>query len=199
MGGIGSGNWYRWDRKTTTGEIKSLDIRQLVREGLLEPGKRFGWSWYSDGEKTGYIDIASGHNQITLNYRIREYDDEWEDVNETIKITHTACNLGGSRPWFICPVIGCGQRVAFVYGAGKYFACRHCYDLAYGSQQEDRHSRLQRKIRKLRNKLGAEPYGDDLPKRPKGMHHRTYQQLMWKYHFYNEKVWRSFERLTAKL
>jgi hypothetical protein len=29
-----------------------------------------------------------------------------------------------------------GGRVAILYGAGKYFACRKCYDLTYRSCQE---------------------------------------------------------------
>jgi hypothetical protein len=29
-----------------------------------------------------------------------------------------------------------GRRVAVIYAKGKYFACRHCYDLTYTSCQE---------------------------------------------------------------
>ncbi len=32
MGGIGSGNWYRFDKKTTTGECHSVDVRYLHRK-----------------------------------------------------------------------------------------------------------------------------------------------------------------------
>ena len=32
MGGVGSGNWYRFYKKTTTGEHKSIDVRPLHRE-----------------------------------------------------------------------------------------------------------------------------------------------------------------------
>jgi hypothetical protein len=38
MGGVGSGNWYRFDKKTTTSECHSVDVRYLHREGLLTPG-----------------------------------------------------------------------------------------------------------------------------------------------------------------
>jgi hypothetical protein len=31
-----------------------------------------------------------------------------------------------------------GRRVTKLYGAGRLFACRHCYQLAYASQQRDR-------------------------------------------------------------
>jgi hypothetical protein len=39
MSGVGSGNWYRFDKKTTTGECHSVDVRYLHREGLLKPGQ----------------------------------------------------------------------------------------------------------------------------------------------------------------
>jgi hypothetical protein len=38
MGGVGSGNWYRFDKKTTTGECHSVDVRYLSWGSLLEPG-----------------------------------------------------------------------------------------------------------------------------------------------------------------
>ncbi len=34
MGGVGSGNWYRFDKKATTAECHSVDVRYLHREGL---------------------------------------------------------------------------------------------------------------------------------------------------------------------
>jgi hypothetical protein len=44
------------------------------------------------------------------------------------------CNYGGQRAWFVCPG-GCGRRAAILY-YGNTPACRHCYHLAYESQQE---------------------------------------------------------------
>ncbi len=41
MDGVGSGNWYRFDKKTTTDECHSLDVRDLYREGLLKSGTGF--------------------------------------------------------------------------------------------------------------------------------------------------------------
>jgi hypothetical protein len=34
LGGLGSGNRHRFDKKTTTGECKSLDVGRLYRDGL---------------------------------------------------------------------------------------------------------------------------------------------------------------------
>jgi hypothetical protein len=103
---------------------------------------------------------------------------EWEDVKEPVPLAWTACNFGGERPWFICPGAGCARRVAVLYGPGRYFLCRHCYDLVYESQREDEMTRALRRAQAIRERLGGstnmmEPF----PEKPKGMHHETYWRL----------------------
>ena len=100
----------------------------------------------------------------------------WEDVEQAISFDRTPCNYGGFRTWFLCP--HCRRRVALIYGAGKYFLCRHCYNLTYASQQENRADRLMRKARKIRERLGA---SNDLMEpilfKPKNMHQKTFDRL----------------------
>jgi hypothetical protein len=89
-----------------------------------------------------------------LSYRHRRgLGGEWEDVEEPISLKWTPCNFGGERPWFICPGARCGRRVAILYGPGKYFLCRHCYDLRYESQREDKPHRALRRAQKIRQRL----------------------------------------------
>jgi len=168
MGGEGSGNWYRFDKKTTTGECQSIDVRHLQREGLLKPGRWFSLRWSRAGSETGSIrGVVSRDDrpeQVTLLYRHRSrLGGEWEDVQEPVPLTWTACNFGGERPWFMCPGAGCDQRVAVLYGPGRYFLCRHCYDLVYESQREDKTHRALRRVQKIRERLRgnmsmAEPF-----------------------------------------
>jgi hypothetical protein len=40
MGGVGSGNWYRFYKKTTTGEYQSIDVRHLHRESACSARER---------------------------------------------------------------------------------------------------------------------------------------------------------------
>lgn len=42
MGGIGSRNWYRWDKRYAVEDYRSLDVRRWQQDGLLEPGRWFG-------------------------------------------------------------------------------------------------------------------------------------------------------------
>ena len=93
----------------------------------------------------------------------------------------TACRFGGERPWFVCSVasngVYCGRRVTKLYGAGRLFACRHCYRLAYASQQESAHQRGLGKSQKIRMRLGGSPNMlEAFPDKPKGMHWRTYER-----------------------
>jgi hypothetical protein len=79
---------------------------------------------------------------VTLSYRTKNYwDDDRQDIEQHIGLESTPCHFGGQRRWFLCRAFRngryCGRRVAKLYlGGGRYFACRHCYYLAYGSQHE---------------------------------------------------------------
>ena len=110
-------------------------------------------SWSCGSEQTGSIRYRIEADRMILNYRHRPHGGEWEPVEQVISFDRTSCNYGGHRTWFLCP--RCWKRVAVLYGAGKYFLCRHCYDLAYGSQQESPPFRLLRKAQKIRACLGG--------------------------------------------
>ncbi len=130
-------------------------------------------SWSNGGEQTGFIDYRMEADRMILNYRHRSNGREWEPVEQSITLDRTPCNYGGHRVWFLCP--RCLKRVAVLYGAGKYFFCRHCYNLAYGSQQESRPWRLMRKSRKIRKQLGGSVDMSELfPEKPNNMHWKTY-------------------------
>jgi hypothetical protein len=184
LGGLGSGNRHRFGKKTTTEECRSLDVRRLHREGLLKSGTLFSWGWFRAGQEVASISALVYQDRIVLSYRHRSrVGGEWEEVKEPLSLEWTACNFGGERPWFVCPGVACGRRVAILYGPGKYFLCRHCYDLRYESQRKDKKDRALRRAQKIRRRLGGsanmlEPF----PERPKGMHHDTYMRLFWEHH-----------------
>jgi uncharacterized protein YndB with AHSA1/START domain len=85
MGGAGSGNWYRFDKKATTDECHSVDVRYLHREGLLEPGRWFSLTWSRADRETGSIrGVVEGTQppeRVVLTYRYRSGPGgEWQGV-----------------------------------------------------------------------------------------------------------------------
>jgi len=169
--------------RTTCESCKSIDVRRWQREGRLHAGKYFSWAWACGGEPSGSISVRTERDAVVLMYRSRSWGAaEWKSLEQRVPITWTACHLGGQRPWFICSVYSggryCGRRVAVLYGAGELFACRHCYGLAYTSQQEAPMHRALSQAQKIRMRLGGSAsLFDVFPEKPKGMHWRTYRRL----------------------
>jgi hypothetical protein len=139
--------------------------------------------WSRAGRETGSIrGVVEGSDRpkhVTLLYRHRRgLGSEWEDVREPVELARTACNFGGERPWFICPGAGCGRRVAILYGPGRYFLCRRCYDLVYESQRENEMNRALRRAQDIRRRLGGSAnLTEPFPEKPKGMHWSSYELL----------------------
>ena len=188
MGGYGSGRWCSWGGKATTESQHRIDIRWLKKHGYLRPGTVGYLSWSRGEEETGSIRYRMEADRMILHYRHRQNRGEWEPVEQSISFDRTPCNYGGHRTWFLCP--RCWKRVAVLYGAGKYFFCRHCHNLAYGSQQECKVDRLTRKARKIRQRLGAD---SDLSmpiwNKPKNMHWKTFDRLRREADYANDLSW----------
>jgi hypothetical protein len=97
-------------------------------------------------------------------------------------------------------VVGCGRRVAVLYMGGEYFACRHCYNLAYKSQRETKANRSYRGADKVRNKLGWQlGIANPLEEKPKGMHWKTYNRLVNRYFVYTNEAYRGMMESLIKL
>ena len=78
---------------------------------------------------------------------------------EPVTLTWTPCNYGGYRPWFRCPGafndVLCDRRVARLYARSHYFLCRHCYQLAYSSQNVSVGDRPLNRAQDIRRQLGG--------------------------------------------
>ncbi|PIR39130.1 MAG: hypothetical protein COV35_04515 [Alphaproteobacteria bacterium CG11_big_fil_rev_8_21_14_0_20_39_49] len=188
MGGSGSGSWYRWSKKDTISDYNNLNMKRLVEEGIVGESKhKIGsWQWLRSGEVTSSISytsntLTSGSSYLRLRYTNKNSDQEYD---YKVHLTTTSPNYGGKRWWFICPAKGCGRRVGVLYG-GKIFACRHCYNLAYDSQNDGMHYRMLTKAQNIHRKLGGSGCTMDYVKKPKGMHWKTYNRLMEEMEYYD--------------
>ena len=205
MGGSGSGRWPCLQKKGAVDSFRQIDVREWNRRGLLNPGTTFNWIWWnSDGARTVTIRVCAGEEAVILLYDHQSNAAERQEIRERIPLDRTPCQFGGSRPWFRCPGIvdgqHCRRRVAILYGAGPYFLCRHCYDLAYPSQREDKSNRLVRKAQKIRRALGGSGGLDEpFPPKPRGMHWKTYRDLEWEARVAEHDSWIALaQRFRAK-
>ena len=99
---------------------------------------------------------------------------EWQDIKQLVLLEWTPCHYGGWRPWFLCPLLGCGRRVAILYG-GMYFGCRQCYRLAYQSQREDAVDRAVTQMQRVHRRLGGSGNLIELfPQKPPRMHWKSF-------------------------
>lgn len=164
---------FRLDRATTVNDVNSIDIRYMNQNGLLDsPGGEGTLFWSRNGKRTGEVHYRIEKDSLVLNYIYQEA------IEQKICFYRTPCNYGGERLWFCCPE--CQKKVAIVYGAGKYFLCRHCYKLPYRCQRESDGDRLLRKAYKIREKLRVEDNLVDPVYRwdkPKWMRWKTFERL----------------------
>ena len=146
---------------------RRIDVRRWQREGILHAGRAGGWQWTDPdtGKQTAAIGYRANGNSVTLNYSI-----DGKPTTQIVWLTETACNYGGARQWFTCPIRG--ERVAVLFLRAGRFACRHCQRIAYGSQSGDLCERPWRKQAKVEAKLGPNWT------RPKGMHATTRDRLL---------------------
>jgi hypothetical protein len=175
---------HNWRGSGSVEGSRSLDVMKLARAGYLSDRNFGSWRWtYGDGT-TASIQITGARDAVTLDYRIRSHSEDWQSVRQRVPIRWTPCRFGGERPWFVCDVhangVYCGRRVAKLYGAGRLFACRHCYHLGYAVQRDGPMDRAHHRLRRLHRKLGADYDGPDgmPPRRPKWMRQRTYDRVV---------------------
>lgn len=193
---MGSSNSGNHGGKSCTADKRALDVRKLQRDGLLKPGQCFNLTWSRNGKPEANIDTQVHTDHVKLIYQARQNDGEPQNMNYPVRLAWTPCNYGGQRAWWLCPVAGCGRRVAVLYG-GAVFACRHCQKLAYKCQRETPDERATRRANKLRDRLDWVPgilHGAG--GKPKGMHWQTFWRLQASHDAYAMKAMTS---MSAKL
>ncbi len=142
------------------------------------------WIWSRNGEETGRVAYHAEERHLVLDYRVRR---QWGRLgNRHAFNPHDLYRLPLWRdaPYFRCKGIvngrHCLRRVGKVFAGGRYFLCRHCYNIAYTSQSEPRYDRMLRRANKIRTALGGEPgTANWVAPKPKGMWQRTYQRMQF--------------------
>jgi hypothetical protein len=134
-----------YSSRLTTNQCKSISVKFLKKNLYFYKGGPGEINWTHLGEKSGGIGFSvfmiAGNAHIRLSYtRTDRFSGEKSDLDYTVRLSSTPCYFGGKRWWFLCPLIEdeqpCNRRVGLLYlGGGKYFGCRHCYNLTYASSK----------------------------------------------------------------
>jgi hypothetical protein len=171
---------YPGGGKNTVESCRSVDVLRWNKLGYLRSPRRFSWTWTRDGKQVTSINVETYRHSATLKYQNRSYGED-RRCRAAYRHRMDAVSFRWRATWFVCSVAAnggyCGREVTKLYGAGRLFACRHCYQLAYASQQESAHQRGLGKSQKIRMRLGGSPNMlEEFPNKPKGMHWRTYER-----------------------
>ena len=174
MGGYGSG---RRRTNQAVGSFYKLDVRKLQRDGALLKSASAVLQWAHGGRIAAHAHFESTGVALTVNYGLLGLHGRWSHFKHHLALAWTSCHYGGSRAWFICPGLGCGRRVATLFGR-EDFACRHCRKISYDCQRIAPLSRAMARAQTIRTRLGGSPdLSLPFPPRPKGMHEWTYTKL----------------------
>lgn len=132
---------YYPNKKTEADNLYKISVFELNKAKLLSNKINLG---YAKWEKTLFnpefvvnekIDLANNYKYLQLSYL-----DQDEKITYSTPLVTTNCYFGGKRYWFICPLVingkACEKRVGVLYKCGKYFGCRHCYNLTYRSRNK---------------------------------------------------------------
>jgi len=140
------GRWEYSNRRTVE-QCKSISTKFFKDKGYLcsneERSCHGSIFWSHNGRSIGFgVSTFKGNEYINLKYTITDKStNQKTEIDYNAKLTWTPCNFGGRRWWFICPLVVngqiCSRRVGVLYlASGKYFGCRHCYNLTYESCKE---------------------------------------------------------------
>lgn len=165
---------YYWNKKDTVEDCKDLSVQWLKKHDYLQGFKYGGIKWrtgWGNESSVGFaVNTMDDNPYLKFDYTITDRETgEKTDYDYKVRLTTTPCNYGGVRCWFICPLVvegkACNRRVGTLYLApsGKYFGCRHCYDLSYNSRNESYSGKFavfrkvfdgSEKLDKLRSSIG---------------------------------------------
>ena len=134
MGGPGSGKWFRWHPKMIVGTQPFIDIRTLKQKGVLYPGARRQISW-SKFDDESFASLRVEEDRLVISYEYVDADGNQQSNQDVIAFDFTPCHFGGHRTWLKCPE--CTRRVVAVHRVQSGFACRHCCNLTYRSQNDN--------------------------------------------------------------
>lgn len=172
MGGYGSG---RPRRHGVIEQRLRLDVRTFRRRGWLARNHAGVLRWSQDGEETGSLGYRIDDDSMVLTYQTKDDDGQVLPIQITVPIRRLPCRYGGHRHYWKCPRCVRWCEVLLSGWGGRAWACRHCLRLRYACQGLAPFHRLQRRARKIFDKLDGDA---DYAVKRKWMRWRTFDRLV---------------------
>lgn len=125
--------------------VRRLSIFDLNKAGLFVRGRCAGTASWGEGESGEHVGLEAYTEGIdpflcVFYTAVNNQTGDRRDYSHRIYLEKTSCRYGRYRYWYLCPMQGCGRRVAILYVAGTRIACRRCLALKYASKQYNWHS-----------------------------------------------------------
>jgi hypothetical protein len=195
MGGIGSGS--RPQRRVVE-DCLILEADVLAKLGCFQVGllTQKEISWKIDGVTTATakleVDLRCERHQPQLHLTLSQSNQE--DFTQIIALRDITPTFGGIR-WFF-KARGGGKRCQKLYlpPRARRFATREEYQLTYRSKQMAHADRIRVRAHRLRESLPGAPF-NQYPPRPRGMHRKTYNEIVCRLQESDAKVqdqWRAY-------
>lgn len=197
------GRWS-YSNRTEADNIKKIETSFLKKHGYFKSWRSGTITWTSGWDKSESsvgieVSVFGDEKYLRIHYTQTDRDtQEKKDFDYKIPLTTTLCRYGGKRYWFTCPWYKngayCGRRVGVLYKDGNYFACRHCYDLTYSSQKQNRRSPFsslfnvidqQEKAKKIEMEI-KHPYYRGKPTRKQRRVDRLYGRAVKNFRIYQQ-------------
>lgn len=188
MGGYGSG---RRCGAPVAEESLRIDIAWMVRTRRAIPGSRV-WgslSWTCGGEPSSKInytcDMTDLENAfLELRFKVtRHSTGQSTDHVQRIYLSYTVPNFGGKRWWMHCPRTGARVQKLYCPSGAELFASRKAYRIGYRSQRVTDRDAIFERLFRIQKKLGCEEGWGNWIRRPKGMHHATFERYLDEYEY----------------
>lgn len=130
---------YYPNKKIEADSLYKISVYDLNKAKLFSNNLNIGYAkWGKTFFRCEFIVNEKINLQNNYMYLNLDYTEQGESINYNVPLVTTACYFGGKRYWFICPLVvngkPCEKRVGVLYKCGKYFGCRHCYNLSYRSR-----------------------------------------------------------------
>jgi hypothetical protein len=189
----GSGRQYEHVEVVRQDRPPDVTIAELRKLHLFAGSKAAQWTKKSRrGHVTEFRAYIPVEDESLIHFGILPVDRSGKQYffEGKVELSWSNCNLGGKRPWLLCPgrfEEPCGRRVGQLYIDGSYLVCRHCVGIDYLSNHADHDFRgLHRAQQILRRLGGSGSLAELFPPRPRYMHYATYHALYWRMHWYLE-------------